>query len=165
MGGLWLKYTHFAHKCQLTPAHVNLQEDRQMADGNTPDGVDPALWADFKQLSDRIHELHRQRELEEVEVTPRPPTFRMMLDVPEEWFLLFAWIDGRERHRRHGKDGETGLSAEGIVEFGAHMRRLVSRYMWRTLNDHFHAELHELATGQSHLLRPVPEVSPEQSPS
>ena len=53
------------------------------------------MWAEFQRLSDRVHELHSQREIEEA--TPAPPTRRMVLDVPEEWFLLFAWMNNRER--------------------------------------------------------------------
>jgi hypothetical protein len=125
-----------------------------MAESKTPAGVDPALWAEFQRLSDTVHELHRQRELEEV--TPAPATRRMVLDVSEEWFLLFAWIDGRERRRRQGKDGETGLTAERITDNEHVMRKAVTVYMQTVLNDHFHAELHDLATGASPILRPLP---------
>jgi hypothetical protein len=42
-----------------------------MADSKTPAGVNPALWSEFQRLSDKVHELHRQRELEET--TPTSP--------------------------------------------------------------------------------------------
>ena len=133
-----------------------------MAEGKTPAGVDPALWAEFQRLSDQVHELHRQRELEEV--TPAPATRRMVLNVPEEWFLLFAWIDNRERQRRRGQDGETGLTAERIGLNEAALRKAVTAYMQTVLNDHFHAELQDLATGGSVLLRPKPAKLAQASP-
>lgn len=108
-------------------------------------------------LSERIHELHRLRESDQA--TLSPPTRRMMLDVPEEWFLLFAWLANRERQRRRGNDGETGLTGERIAINEHTLRRAVTAYMQTVLSDHFHAELHDLATGASPLLRPKPAES------
>jgi hypothetical protein len=121
---------------------------------NGPEGVDPALWAEFRELSAKVHELHRLREIDEV--APPPPTRRMVLDVPEEWFLLFAWHENRLRLRRQGQNGATGLTPERIALSERFTRKIVSRYMWRALNNDFHAELHLLATGASDLLRPEP---------
>lgn len=115
-----------------------------MTEGKTPAGGDPVLWTEFQRLSAHVHELHRQREIEGA--APAPPTRRMVLDVPEEWFLLFAWLDSRERRRQQGKDGETGLTAERIAAFGRVMRKTVTIYMQTVLSNHFHAELFDLAT-------------------
>ena len=75
-----------------------------MTESNTPPGVDPALWREFQALSDQVHELHRQRRDEE---KPDPPTRRMVVDVPQKWFLPFAWIEKRQRAWLHGDNGPT----------------------------------------------------------
>jgi hypothetical protein len=47
------------------------------------------------------------------------------------------------------------------------MQNAVSRYLWRRVNNQFHLELHELATGRSALLRPKPPEpeKPAEGPS
>jgi hypothetical protein len=125
---------------------------------NVPSGVDPALWAEFQALSEEIHVLHRARRGRE-EGEPEPATRRVVLDLPEEWFLFAAWLDMRTRQRIHGKDGPTGhLSLRESLG----MRPTVRGYILHALDNHFHEELHELCTGISSLLRPRPERPKEE---
>ena len=131
-----------------------------------PQGVDPALWAEFQEINEHVHKLYQRREYaddEEEEAGPKPPVRRMMIDVLEEEFVLFAWMFRRELLRRKDNNGPTHLTPARIDGAGNRIHNLVRSYMERVLNNHFHDELHRLCMGSSWLLRPEP-PRPPRSP-
>lgn len=141
-----------------------------MTDNPAPDGVSSELWAEVQQLSDYVHQLHHRRFFAEGK-EGLPPSHRLAFDIPEEWFVLFAWISIRARRQRHGHDDATGLVHwHGLTETTESQSQAVRQYarafILRSLNDLFHAELHQLCTGSSYWLRPsppVPPAAPQQS--
>ena len=125
-----------------------------------PAGVNPALWAEFQQLSGHVHELLSQRQDAEDGGAPAPPMHRLIVNLTEEQLLFFAWLAGRKHRQRHGKDGPTGLAPDTIQAHATAMREAVRAYLEWLINEDFHGELHQLATGVSPWLRPA-----DQSPS
>ena len=128
-----------------------------------PPDVDPALWAEFQQVSDEVHRLFHQRKgADQPDAPAAPPSLKYMVDLPEEWVMLAFWISRGRADRRSGKNGPTGWPPERIAD--PDLRRavlpVVRRHLALALNEHFIAELHDIATGGSALLRPEPPAAP-----
>ena len=116
-----------------------------------------------KQVWEAVHGLLQQRSAEDRPDAP-PPTVKFTVELPQEWVLLAFWVSRRMADRRSGKEAPTGWTPDRIGD--PDMRRavhpVVRRHLEWALNGHFHAELHDLATGGSAWLRPRPEpVTPD----
>jgi len=122
---------------------------------NPPDGVDPGLWSEFQRISDAVHRLDRSSQ-PHGEGGPSP--WKLVIELPEQWVLLAAWMEARRHHRGHGKDGATGIEPAHI-EYQRLMRGLAKRHVAWALHEYFHQELHEHCNGQGWLLRPERERS------
>lgn len=121
----------------------------QMPDSGwpVPPGVDPGLWAEFEHLAARLQELHRLGG-----DGPGSPRRRIMIELPEEWIMLFAWIDTRERQRRKGRSGPTGCTPEAMEAHGlSRVARSIRPWLHHLLYETFHTEWHGL-TGAKHYL-------------
>jgi hypothetical protein len=113
--------------------------------------TDMELRREVDALTDRIHELLAQRRDEE-----SGGTSRIVLNVPDEWMLLAAWLEMRRRMRLAGRHGPSPLPAQ---ELGVRTIRSLARHsIIAMLDSEFHLELHDLSMGGHPFLTPPTEL-------
>jgi hypothetical protein len=113
---------------------------------------DTSLLGEVRGLTDRIHDL-----LAATTKGKDRSTRRIVQYVPDEWMLLAAWLEVRRRMRMDGGHGPSPLKIDDPND--RLIRGLARRYISFVLNDHFHLELHHLATGDHPFLIAPPEYS------
>lgn len=107
----------------------------------------PGAQAEFNAFYDSINPLINETQSPD----ESGETVRITLDVPREWIAFAAWLELKTRMRMKGNLGKAPpVSTAGH----ATEKRLARAYIARELNNQFHMELHDLATGGHPYLYP-----------
>lgn len=112
---------------------------------------DHAFKAEVSALVDRVLDLVMKRQEGDA-----GPSQRFVIEVPDAWILMAAWLGMRRRMSLTGRHGPSPIE---ITETSSRIARgLAKRYIRFLIHEHMHVELHDLATGGHPFLRP-----PEQT--
>jgi hypothetical protein len=80
-------------------------------------------------------------------------TSRIVIDLPEAWLTLAAWLAARRRMELRGTSGPSPWPVPDLHR--RYLRALANNYIASVLDEHFRSELRKLATGKHRSLRPA----------